>query len=114
MIVATLLLVNKQNDPNDDEEASLDFDGILSQKKQVDVASITEFFWIKNMKLLSFCYSIMVKYMVERKKNSDLNKKKSVKDKGKKIRCRQSMIKIFNLMVEKNFSMVGNNYPFPC
>ncbi|KEH37802.1 hypothetical protein MTR_2g047905 [Medicago truncatula] len=36
MIVVTLLRVNKQNDPNDDDEASLDFDGILSQKKQVD------------------------------------------------------------------------------
>jgi len=44
MIVVKLLRVNKQNDPNDDDEASLDFDGILSQKKQVDVASITIFF----------------------------------------------------------------------
>lgn len=44
MIVVTLLRVNKQNDPNEDDEASLDFDGILPQKKQVDVASITEFF----------------------------------------------------------------------
>lgn len=51
MIVVTLLRVNKQNDPNEDDEASLDFDGILPQKKQVDVASITEFFFGKNMKL---------------------------------------------------------------
>lgn len=51
MIVVTLLRVNKQNDPNEDDEDSLDFDGILPQKKQVDVASITEFCWIKNMKL---------------------------------------------------------------
>jgi len=33
MIVVKLLRVNKQNDPNVDDEASLDFDGILSQKK---------------------------------------------------------------------------------
>jgi len=52
MIVVTLFRVNKQNDPNDEDEASLDFDGILPQKKQVDVvASITKFFWMKNMKL---------------------------------------------------------------
>jgi len=44
MIVVKLLRVNTQNDPNDDDEASLDFDGILSLKKQVDVASITIFF----------------------------------------------------------------------
>lgn len=46
MIVVTLLRVNKQNDPNDEDEASLDFDGILPQKKHVDVAaSITDFFF---------------------------------------------------------------------
>jgi len=55
MIVVKLLRVNKQNDPNDDDETSLDFDGILSQKKQVDVASITIFHCsIIKLKNLSF------------------------------------------------------------
>jgi hypothetical protein len=44
MIVLTLLRVNKQNDPNEDDDKSLDFDGILPQKKQLDVASINGFF----------------------------------------------------------------------
>lgn len=39
-MVLTLLRVNKQNDPNEEDEASLDFDGILPQKKHVEVASI--------------------------------------------------------------------------
>jgi hypothetical protein len=65
MIVLTLLRVNKQNDPNEDDDESLDFDGILPQKKQVDVASINGYFVLEKKieTQLSYYYSAMVKYI---------------------------------------------------